>query len=113
MVDFTKIKTKYVHHKLKETDDKDYIETLMKIEQFIEKNPHQMFGCMHFASMKKTYKEEYMEILKELDEPEFIRKSELADWKMKILEAERNLEKLKEERERKESELTWNLMKEK
>ena len=113
MVDFTKIKTNFVQNKLKKTDDKDYIETLMKIEDFVIKNPNQMFGCMHFASMKKTYREEYMEILKELDEVEYIRNSELAEWEKKIENAEHNLEKLKEKKEQRESELTWNLMKEK
>ncbi|MDD3175650.1 MAG: hypothetical protein PHU51_04185 [Candidatus Nanoarchaeia archaeon] len=110
MVDFRKIKTKYVLNKLKETDDKELIETLMKIEDYIEKNPNQMFACMNFDNLKRNHNEDYLEILREMKPKEYVKRNLLTEFDKKIEEKEKELERLREERENKETELTWEIM---
>ena len=67
---------------------------------------------MNFGNLKKQYNEEYLKILKELNESEYLKQSELQKWKMKIAEKELELQTLKEERIIAESNITWNLMQE-
>jgi len=114
MVDFTKIKSKYVLKKLKETNDQNYIEDLMFIEKWVTGETGGMGGAYRFHSFwNNRYPQECRAIYKELDPSGY--KNRIQEEKKTNKEDKLLSKKLKEQdkREALESQSSWEEMKKK
>lgn len=106
MTDFTKIKSRFVRERIRQTSDMKYIEGLMKIEYYISEGWHSLAEAMERKRLQSAFPEEYAAIGIELN-PKHIGQIKK---EQKEEEKERNeMEKLDKE-ERKESLRTWKKM---
>ena len=68
-MEYTSIKSKYLRKKIKLTkwENRDYINDLIRLEQWALHWPKGFSANLHFHNLKSEYEEEYIAILRELN----------------------------------------------